>query len=146
MDGAIQSFLSGIPFLLTHFGVTIVMLVVGAFIYIKITSHDEMALIRDGNNAAAVSLSGAILGLAIPLAFCMANSVNVYDIVIWGLVTLVIQLVTFWIIDLWLRDLSRKIEDGQVGTAILLASVKLAVASINAAAISGKKLFFGTNF
>ena len=54
MDGAIQSFLSGIPFLLTHFGVTIVMLVVGAFIYIKITSHDEMALIRDGNNAAAV--------------------------------------------------------------------------------------------
>ena len=137
MDGAIQSFLSGIPFLLTHFGATIVMLVVGAFIYIKITSHDEMALIRDGNNAAAVSLSGAILGLAIPLAFCMANSVNVYDIVIWGLVTLVIQLVTFWIIDLWLRDLSRKIEDGQVGTAILLASVKLAVASINAAAISG---------
>ena len=137
MDGAIQSFLSGIPFLLTHFGVTIVMLVVGAFIYIKITSHDEMALITDGNNAAAVSLSGAILGLAIPLAFCMANSVNVYDIVIWGLVTLVIQLVTFWIIDLWLRDLSRKIEDGQVGTAILLASVKLAVASINAAAISG---------
>tara|TARA_B100000925_G_scaffold42818_1_gene27923 strand:+ start:2208 stop:2633 length:426 start_codon:yes stop_codon:yes gene_type:complete len=137
MDGAIQSFLSGIPFLLTHFGVTIVMLVVGAFIYIKITSHDEMALIRGGNNAAAVSLSGAILGLAIPLAFCMANSVNVYDIVIWGLVTLVIQLVTFWIIDLWLRDLSRKIEDGQVGTAILLASVKLAVASINAAAISG---------
>ena len=137
MDGAIQSFLSGIPFLLTHFGVTIVMLVVGAFIYIKITSHDEMALIKDGNNAAAVSLSGAILGLAIPLAFCMANSVNVYDIVIWGLVTLVIQLVTFWIIDLWLRDLSRKIEDGQVGTAILLVSVKLAVASINAAAISG---------
>ena len=137
MDGAIQRFFSGIPFLLTHFGVTIVMLVVGAFIYIKITSHDEMALIRDGNNAAAVSLSGAILGLAIPLAFCMANSVNVYDIVIWGLVTLVIQLVTFWIIDLWLRDLSRKIEDGQVGTAILLASVKLAVASINAAAISG---------
>ena len=137
MDGAIQSFLSGIPFLLTHFGVTIVMLVVGAFIYIKITSHDEMALIKDGNNAAAVSLSGAILGLAIPLAFCMANSVNVYDIVIRGLVTLVIQLVTFWIIDLWLRDLSRKIEDGQVGTAILLVSVKLAVASINAAAISG---------
>ena len=137
MDGAIQSFLSGIPFLLTHFGVTIVMLVVGAFIYIKITSHDEMALIRDGNNAAAVSLSGAILGLAIPLAFCMANSVNVYDIVIWGLVTLVIQLVTFWIIDLWLRDLSKRIEDGQVGTAILLVSVKLAVASINAAAISG---------
>ena len=137
MDAAIQSFLAGIPFLLSHFGVTVLMLVIGVFIYMWITSHDERALIREGNTAAAISLSGAILGLAIPLAFCMASSVNVYDIVIWGLVTLVIQLATFWIIDIWLRDLSKRIEEGQVGTAILLVSVKLAVASINAAAVSG---------
>ena len=137
MDAAIQSFLAGIPFLLSHFGVTILMLLIGVFTYMWITSHDEKALIREGNTAAAVSLGGAILGLAIPLAFCMANSVNVYDIVIWGILTLVIQLATFKIIDIWLRDLSKRIEDGEVGTAILLVSVKLAVASINAAAISG---------
>ena len=137
MDAAIQSFLAGIPFLLSHFGVTVLMLVIGVFIYMWITSHDERALIREGNTAAAISLAGAILGLAIPLAFCMASSVSVYDIVIWGIVTLVIQLATFWIIDIWLRDLSKRIEEGQVGTAILLVSVKLAVASINAAAVSG---------
>ena len=137
MDAAIQSFLAGIPFLLSHFGVTVLMLVIGVFIYMWITSHDERKLIREGNTAAAVSLAGAILGLAILLAFCMASSVNVYDIVIWGIVTLVIQLATFWIIDIWLRDLSKRIEEGQVGTAILLVSVKLAVASINAAAVSG---------
>ena len=137
MDAAIQSFLAGIPFLLSHFGVTVLMLVIGVFIYMWITSHDERALIREGNTAAAISLAGAILGLAIPLAFCMASSVNVYDLVIWGIVTLVIQLATFWIIDIWLRDLSKRIEEGQVGTAILLVSVKLAVASINAAAVSG---------
>jgi putative membrane protein len=137
MDAAIQSFLAGIPFLLSHFGVTVLMLVIGVFIYMWITSHDERVLIREGNTAAAISLAGAILGLAIPLAFCMASSVNVYDIVIWGIVTLVIQLATFWIIDIWLRDLSKRIEEGQVGTAILLVSVKLAVASINAAAVSG---------
>ena len=137
MDAAIQSFLAGIPFLLSHFGVTVLMLVIGVFIYMWITSHDERALIREGNTAAAISLAGAILGLAIPLAFCMASSVNVYDIVIWGIVTIVIQLATFWIIDIWLRDLSKRIEEGQVGTAILLVSVKLAVASINAAAVSG---------
>ena len=136
-DAAIQSFLAGIPFLLSHFGITVLMLVIGVFIYMWITSHDERALIREGNTAAAISLAGAILGLAIPLAFCMASSVNVYDIVIWGIVTLVIQLATFWIIDIWLRDLSKRIEEGQVGTAILLVSVKLAVASINAAAVSG---------
>ena len=137
MEAAIQSFLAGIPFLLSHFGVTVLMLVVGVFVYMWITSHDERALIREGNTAAAVSLAGAVLGLAIPLAFCMASSVNIFDIVIWGVVTLVIQLATFMIIDIWLRDLSKRIEEGQIGTAILLASVKLAVASLNAAAVSG---------
>jgi putative membrane protein len=137
MDAAIQSFLTGIPFLLTHFGVTVLMLVVGVFVYMWMTRHDELALIRDGNTAAAVSLAGAVVGLAIPLAVCMANSASVWDIVLWGVVTLVIQMITFWIIDLWLRDLSKRIEAGEIGTAVLLVSVKLAVALINAAAISG---------
>jgi putative membrane protein len=137
MDAAIQSFLTGIPFLLTHFGVTVLMLVVGVFVYMWMTPHDERALIRDGNTAAAVSLAGAVVGLAIPLAVCMANSASVWDIVLWGVVTLVIQIATFWIIDLWLRDLSKRIEAGEIGTAVLLVSVKLAVALINAAAISG---------
>jgi putative membrane protein len=137
MDAAIQSFLTGIPFLLTHFGVTVLMLLVGVFVYMWMTPHDERALIRDGNTAAAVSLAGAVVGLAIPLAVCMANSASVWDIVLWGVVTLVIQIATFWIIDLWLRDLSKRIEAGEIGTAVLLVSVKLAVALINAAAISG---------
>ena len=137
MDAAIQSFLTGIPFLLTHFGVTVLMLLVGVFVYMWMTPHDERALIRDGNTAAAVSLAGAVVGLAIPLAVCMANSASVWDIVLWGVVTLVIQMATFRIIDLWLRDLSKRIEAGEIGTAVLLVSVKLAVALINAAAISG---------
>ena len=136
MEAALHSFLAGIPFLLTHFAVTIAMLVAGVFVYMWITPHDEMKLIREGNSAAAVSLAGAILGLAIPLSVCMAHSASVWDIVIWGLVTLVLQLATFKVIDLWLRDLSKRIEDGEIGTAILLVSIKLAVALINGAAVS----------
>lgn len=137
MEAAFQSFLAGIPFLLTHFGVTVLMLVAGVFIYMWITPHDERALIKEGNTAAAVSLGGAILGLAIPLAVCMANSASVWDIVIWGVVTLVVQIATFRAIDLWLSDLPKRIEAGEVGTAILLVSIKLAIAAINAAAVSG---------
>jgi putative membrane protein len=136
MDAAIQSFLSGIPFLLTHFGVTVLMLVAGTYIYMWITPHDERALIREGNTAAAISLGGAILGLAIPLAVCMANSASVWDIVIWGVVTLALQIATFKVIDLWLKDLSKRIEAGEVGTATLLVAIKLAVALINAAAVT----------
>jgi putative membrane protein len=94
-------------------------------------------LIRAGNSAAAVSLGAAILGLALPLAVCMANSVSVYDIVIWGVLTLFIQIAVFWILDHWLKNLPARIEAGEMGAATLLSAVKLSVAMINAAAVSG---------
>lgn len=137
MDAVLQSFLAGFPVLLMHFLVTIAMLVVGVTIYIWITPHKDVTLVREGNVAAAISLSGAILGLAIPLAMSMSVSVNVADIVIWGLLTLVIQLIVFRLADLVLPDLSARIEAGEVAAALLLSAIKLAVAVITAAAVSG---------
>ena len=137
MDAVIQSFLAGFPVLLMHFSVTIVMLVLGVTIYTWITPHKDVALVREGNVAAAISLAGAVLGFAIPLAASMSVSVNVADIVIWGALTLVIQLIVFRLADMLLRDLSTRIEAGEVAAAILLSAIKLAVAAITAAAVSG---------
>ena len=113
------------------------MLAAAVFIYIKITPYDEIKLIRGGNLAAAVSLSGAIIGLAVPLAFSMASSISVWEVLIWGPVTLVLQLIAFRFTDLILKDLSKRIVDAEMGAAILLVSIKLAVAAINAAAVTG---------
>ena len=137
MDPIFQSFLNGFPTLLIHFSVTLGMLGAGIWIYQLITPWHEMRLIRAGNLAAATSFSGAILGLAIPLAFCMATSVSVLDIIIWGFVALVIQLLTFRLADILLRGLPKRIEEGEMGAAILVAAVKLSVALVNAAAIAG---------
>lgn len=137
MDAVLQSFLAGFPILLMHFMVTIAMLAVGVTIYIWITPHKDVALVRAGNVAAAISLSGAVLGLAIPLAMSMSVSVNVADIVIWGLLTLFIQLIVFRLADLILRDLSARIEAGEIAAALLLSAIKLAVAVITAAAVAG---------
>ena len=137
MDPIFQSFLNGFPTLLLHFSVTLGMLGAGIWIYQLITPWHEMRLIRAGNLAAATSFSGAILGLAIPLAFCMATSVGVLDIIIWGFVALVIQLLTFRLAYILLRGLPKRIEDGEIGAAILVVAVKLSVALINAAAIAG---------
>ena len=137
MDAVIQSFLAGFPVLIMHFSVTITMLILGVAIYTWITPHKDVALVRKGNVAAAISLSGAVLGLAIPLAASMSASVSVADIVIWGALTLVIQLIVFQLADLLLRDLSTRIEAGEVAAAILLSAIKLAVAAITAAAVSG---------
>ena len=110
MDAVIQSLLSGFPILILHFSVTLAMLSAGAVIYHWITPYHELELIRGGNTAAAISFSGALIGLAMPLGVCMARSVNIWDIVIWGCVTLIIQLVAYRIGDALLRDLPNRIR------------------------------------
>lgn len=137
MDPVIQSFLTGFPILLLHLGVTLGMLTGGVAVYHLITPYHELRLIRGGNTAAAVSFAGAIVGLAIPLALCMATSVNVWDIVVWGVVTLVIQLLAFRIGDALLQELPKRIESGEMGAAILVVGIKLAIALVNAAAVAG---------
>ena len=136
MDAVIHSFLVGFPVLILHSSVTLAMLAMGIFLYIKITPYDEIELVRAGNSAAAASLAGAIIGLAVPLAFSMASSVTVWELFIWGPVTLFLQLIAFRLIDLMLRDLPKRITDGEMGAALLLISIKLAVAAINAAAVT----------
>jgi len=137
MQAVLDSFVAGFPILLLHSSVTIAILVAGVLLYIWITPWDEMSLIRAGNTAASISLGGAIIGLALPLAFAMSASVSVYEILIWGPVTLLLQIIAFRIADLVLRDLPARIESGEIGAATLLVSIKLAVAAINAAAVSG---------
>ena len=137
MEAVLESLTAGFPVLLLHFLVTVTMLAVGVMIYLWMTPYPELELIRNGNIAAAISLGAAILSLAIPLAFSMSVSVNVIDIIAWGLVTLAILLIVYRVIDFLMKDLPKRIEDGEMGPALLLASVKLGVAAITAAAVSG---------
>ncbi len=137
MDPVLQSLLAGLPTLVLHFAVTLAMLAAGVAVYHLITPYHEFRLIRDGNVAAATSLSGAVIGLALPLAACMANSVGVWDIVVWGVVALVIQLVAHRVGDALVRDLPRRIESGEMGAAVLVVAIKLATSLVNAAAVAG---------
>ena len=137
MEAVIQSLMSGFPVLILHLAATTGILIAGVAIYVAITPYHEFKLIRAGNMAAAVSLSGAVIGIAVPLAFCMAASVNVFDILVWGTVTVILQLIAYKATDLLMRGLPKRIENDEIGPALVLVSIKLAVAAINAAAVSG---------
>jgi len=137
MEDALITLWNGLPIFLIHSGLSIVILVLGVYIYTRITPHDEIALIRDGNVAAAVSLSGAMIGLALPLAFSLAAAISLWDLVFWGMIALMLQLIAFRLVDFLLKDISARIVAGEIGPAIVLFSIKLATAFINAAAISG---------
>ncbi|MEK9691386.1 MAG: DUF350 domain-containing protein [Rhodospirillaceae bacterium] len=137
MEAVLQSFLNGFPVLLMHFSITLLMLIAGAVIYQMITPYNELDLIRGGNIAAALSFSGALVGLALPLAVCMARSLNLWDIIIWGCLTLFIQLIAYRIGDALLKDLPKRIENGELSAATTIVGIKLSVAMINAAAVAG---------
>ncbi len=137
MEEALMALWAGLPVFMVHSGTSLVILLVGIALYMRLTSHDELALIREGNVAAALSLGGAIVGLALPVAFSLAASVSIWDLVFWGIIALVLQLVAFRLVSLLLPDLSQRIEKNDMGAAVLLVSFKLATAFINSAAITG---------
>lgn len=132
----IQAFAAGFPVFLAHAGVTVIILFAAAALYILLTPHKEITLIREGNTAAAVSLAGVLLGLAIPLAASLKASTNVIEIALWGAVTVVVQLLVFRLVDMILRGLPKRIQEGEISAAALLVGAKLATAIVIAAARS----------
>ena len=133
----VQAFATGFPTTVAHLGVTLGLLVVGAVIYALLTPWKEITLIREGNAAASVAFAGVLVGLAIPLAVSLSVSTSVRDILIWGVATVVLQLLVFRIVDLLLTGLPQRIHEGEVSAAVLLVGAKLATAVILAAALTG---------
>ncbi len=133
----IQAFATGFPITLMHSAVTVAILFAAAAIYVLLTPHREIALIRDGNAAAALSLGGVLVGLAIPLAVSLKASTTLVELGLWGVSTMVVQLLVFRLVDMVLRGLPRRIQDGEMAAATLLVGAKLATAVIIAAAVAG---------
>jgi len=132
-----QTVVVGLPLLLEHLSLTLALFVIGLFVYVKVTPHHEFKLIRDGNQAAGLSLSGVIIGLSLPLAFSMSVSVSALDILFWGVVVVIMQLVAYVAAQLLLQDLSRRIENGEMASAWVLFGIHIALAAFLSAAIMG---------
>ncbi|HZW15779.1 MAG TPA: DUF350 domain-containing protein [Brevundimonas sp.] len=133
----VQAFASGFPTTVLHLVVTLGLLAVGAVIYALLTPWKEITLIREGNAAAAVAFAGVLVGLATPLAVSLSVSTSVRDIFIWGVATVVLQLLAFRVVDLLLTGLPQRIREGEISAAVLLVGAKLSTALILAAALTG---------
>lgn len=137
MASAWESVLAGLPILLVHLAVTTGLLIGGVAIYVSFAPYRELELVREGNTAAAVVLSGQTLALAIPLAVMMANSVSVPDIVLWGLVTLILQFIAIVAVRLSIHHLPTLIKRGEIAPALVLFCAQVVAGILNAAAMSG---------
>jgi putative membrane protein len=106
-------------------------------LYTNLTPHREIRLIRDGNTAAAILLTGALLGFVIPLASVIAHSANLVDVAIWGVIAMAVQLIGFMVARMVLPHLPQAIEQGGVADAIFLAGLSLALGILDAACMAG---------
>lgn len=128
-----SNLLATLPNFLAYSATAIVLMGVFVWIYTRITPHKEFALIKSGNIAASISLSGALIGFVLALASVIEHSVSLVDMIVWGIIALIVQLLAYFSVRVALPDLSEGIEAGQISKALLLASTAISFGWINAA-------------
>jgi putative membrane protein len=125
-----------LPSFLAYFGTALALTALFLAAYTMVTPVREFAEIRRGNAAAAVSLSGALIGFAIALGSVISHSGSLIDMAAWGLIALLAQLLTYALVRLLKADLVTRIADGSMSHAIFLAGASVAVGLLNAACMT----------
>jgi len=128
-------YLSTLPNFLVYLAVAVALLAAFMLVYVWVTPQHELPLIRQGNVSASVVFGGTLLGFALPLASAVAHSVNLVDLALWGAVACLVQGVASLLLRFVIHDLRAHIETDRVSVAITMASLKLAMGLLNAAAI-----------
>lgn len=131
-----EHFLATLPNFLAYLGTAIALLAAFVAIYLYVTPYDEINLIRANNTAAAISLSGAIFGFAMPIANVIAHSDTLLDLVFWGVVAGVVQLLAWGVARVALPKLQENIAAGRMAPATLVAALSVTVGLINAACMT----------
>jgi putative membrane protein len=86
--------------------------------------------------AASFSLGGAILGFIVPLSAAIKYSVNLVDMIIWGLIALVVQIMAFIVVKMLVPSVTQDIEAGNGAQGFFLGVTSLAAGLLNAACMS----------
>jgi putative membrane protein len=129
-------FLANLSEFLLFFVAAAVLTLIFVVLYTRVTRHNELALIKKNSTAAALAFSGSLIGFALPLASTMINSVTVVEMVLWGLVALIVQILVYVVIRLPMPRISERIEADEVAAGIWLGSCSIVAGILNAAAMT----------
>jgi putative membrane protein len=136
MQGVLAQSIRGIDDFLVYLAAALVLLVIYVWIYVRVTPYREIQLIREGNAAAACGLAGAMIGFVIPLSSAITHSVAFVDMLLWGAIALVVQLVAFLFARWLVPSLPTDIPAGKISAGIFVGSIAIAVGILNAACMT----------
>jgi putative membrane protein len=132
---------------LIYLGVSLPLLGLGIYLFMLTTPYKEMRLIAAGDDddprtakaaqAAACDLGGKILGLSLVLASAIYHAVNYIDLIIWGLIGIIFQIVVFYIFELITPfTVVKEIPQGNVAVGVFSAFLSVSAGLLLAALIS----------
>jgi putative membrane protein len=128
--------MAGLPAFLLYFAVGAALIAAFTAVYLKLTAHDEIALIRAGNLSAAVALGGNVTGFSIPLEKAISQASSIPDCVLWAVAAMLIQFAAYGIARILIPELSRKIEEDRLPSAAMLAVIAVISGTLAAASMT----------
>ncbi|MEH7331076.1 DUF350 domain-containing protein [Neobacillus drentensis] len=116
---------------LLYLAVSLGLLLAGLFLMEVTTKVKEFSLMAKGNKAASYVLGGRLLGLGIVLYSTAANSISLIDMVIWGAIGILAQIIVFYLAE-WLTprfNVNQSIEEDNqaVGLFLMFLSISIGV-------------------
>ncbi|MFD2044695.1 DUF350 domain-containing protein [Ornithinibacillus salinisoli] len=124
---------------LVYFLISVVIVLIGLFIFEIITrKYKDMEEVKKGNHAVALSIVGKIIGICIILSFAIYNSNVIYETIIWGVYGVVLQMIAYWIFDLFTRNFSveEQLKNNNVAVGIISMGVSIGLALVIGASIT----------
>ncbi|MBS1208382.1 MAG: hypothetical protein H6R19_780 [Proteobacteria bacterium] len=111
---------------------------VGVFvaIYLRVTPFDEIALIRKGCVAPALSFGGTLAGFSLTVASGILHLPDYPSFLAWAMAAMVIQLLAFLLLKSILPELKPALEANNVAMGALVGAISLSVGLINGACLS----------
>jgi putative membrane protein len=128
--------------------VAIPLLGLGMYLFTRITPYPEAQLLKEGaagnspeeiaaSKAAAFDLGGKVLGMSVVLASAIYHSLGLLDLVIWGLVAIIFQIIVFYLFELFTPfKVLKEIPAGNVAIGIFSSFLSFSTGIIVASLIS----------
>ncbi|MDE2421309.1 MAG: DUF350 domain-containing protein [Gammaproteobacteria bacterium] len=105
-------------------------------IYMWFTPYNEIALIRAGHGAAALSFAGAVIGFALTLAACAIYHASFTAFVGWAVAAMIVQLLGYVITARLIPDLKQQMLDNNIAVGGFVGSIGLVIGILNAGCLS----------
>ncbi|MES2934705.1 MAG: DUF350 domain-containing protein [Pseudomonadota bacterium] len=121
---------------LLHLFLATALIILFFWVYTTVTPFNEILLIRQGNNAAMLSLGGALIGFSLTIASSIVHTAHYREFLMWAAAAMIVQIMAYAITSRVLRMSKDQIEAGNTAFGGLLGAISLSIGAINAACIS----------